>query len=410
MSSAKTTSHAPGSGQLLRIVAGLHAGASRELAEREMILVGSGDDCDIVLADSGVASHHALISLVDGHFNLRALDAPLRLEGRILHPGDPVELGKVERVGLGDAALAFGHVDDPAWLALAPEGSGFAHAPVRPGVPFARRLPMIAAIAVLSLASLAIFAAVMPADEAPFDVEARLQSLAREYRVAEARVERDVEGVAVLSGTVKDVVTRQRMRQQLDSERIDASLSLRTGEDMAQDVADVLRGHFPAEKTRYLGNNDVEVTGYFDDMAALEAFATSRAMRETGVRRVIPINLATPADDAAAAADVEEVRIVAIERGENAHVVDADGVRYAVGAELPGKGTLLAIGEHAQVLREDGSLAKLRAEPLEAGDTATAESPGEAEAEGADALSAVASAPKSRAYATEQARAAAQRK
>lgn len=403
MSSAETPREAPASGHLLRIVAGLHAGASRELADREMILVGSGDDCDIVLADDGVASHHALISLVDGHFQVRALDAPLRLEGRVLHPGDPVELDKVQRVGLGEAALAFGHADDPAWLALVPEGTKFAPPP-RNAVPFARRLPMIAAIAVLSLASLAIFAAVMPAQEAPIDVEARLRSLAREYRVAEARIERDVNGIAVLSGTVKDVAIRQRMRQQLDSERIDAVLTLRTGEDMARDVADVLRGHFPAEKTRYLGNNDVEVTGYFDDMAGLEAFAKSRAMRETGVRRVIPINLAAPADEGVAAEADDEVRIVSIERGENAHVVAADGTRYPVGSELPGKGTLLSIGEHAQVLRADGSLVKLRPEPVQA-----EPDPDEAEGPARDEQGAATERPRSRAYVAEQARAAGQR-
>lgn len=404
MSSAETTRDAPTGGHLLRIVAGLHAGASRELADREMILVGSGEDCDIVLADDGVANHHALISLVDGRFQVRALDAPLRLEGRVLHPGDPIELDKVQRVGLGEAALAFGDADDPAWLALVPEGTKFAPPP-RNAVPFVRRLPMIAAIAVLSLASLAIFAAVMPTQEAPVDVEARLTSLAREYRVADANVVRDVNGVAVLSGTVKDVATRQRMRQQLDNERIDATLSLRTGEDMARDVADVLRGRYPAEKTRYLGNNDVEVTGYFDDMAALEAFAKSRAMRETGVRRVVPINLAAAADDDDAAEPQAEVRIVSVERGDNPHVVAADGVRYPVGAELPGKGTLLSIGAHVQVLRPDGSLMKLRPEPEpepDAADAAAASTDGNT-GDGAAGRS------RSRAYATEQARAAARR-
>ncbi|WP_407353231.1 FHA domain-containing protein [Luteimonas sp. R10] len=403
MSSAETTRDTPVSSHLLRIVAGLHAGACRDLADREMILVGSGDDCDIVLADDGVASHHALISLVDGRFQVRALDAPLRLEGRVLHPGDPVELDKVQRVGLGDAALAFGHADDPGWLALMPEGMKFAPPP-RNAIPFARRLPMIAAIAVLSLASLAIFAAVMPSQEAPVDVEERLRSLAREYRVAEARIERDVNGIAVLSGTVKDVATRQRMRQQLDSERIDATLTLRTGEDMARDVADVLRGHYPAEKTRYLGNNDVEVTGYFDDMAALEAFAKTRAMRETGVRRVIPINLATPAEGDEADVVEDAVRIVAVERGENAHLVSADGVRYPVGSELPGRGTLLSIGEHVQVLRPDGSLVKLRPEPVQADPD-----PDDAEAPDPDKAGAAVAQPRSRAYATEQARAARQR-
>src|SRR3546814_7980150 len=39
----------PVPGNVLRILSGLHAGASRDLAEQEMIMVGSHDACDIVL-------------------------------------------------------------------------------------------------------------------------------------------------------------------------------------------------------------------------------------------------------------------------------------------------------------------------------------------------------------------------
>src|SRR5688572_138631 len=73
-------------GHALRILSGLHIGASRPLAEKEMILVGSGEDCDIVLSDPGVAPHHALIGLLGGTFSVRALDAPLRVGGQPLHP------------------------------------------------------------------------------------------------------------------------------------------------------------------------------------------------------------------------------------------------------------------------------------------------------------------------------------
>ena len=191
MTDATTTDQAPtATGKVLRIVAGLHAGASRELAEREMILVGSGDDCDIVLADRGVAIRHALISVIDGAVQLRALDAPLKLEGRLLHPGDPEELPSVQRVGLGEAALAFGDIDDPAWMALAPEGVEFDSPSPRPGQAITRRLPMIAAVSVLSLALLAIFVAVVPAKEQPVDIETRLRALAAEHHVANARIER----------------------------------------------------------------------------------------------------------------------------------------------------------------------------------------------------------------------------
>ena len=356
----------PAEGKVLRIVAGLHAGASRALADREMILVGSGDDCDIVLADRGVAHHHALISVIDGAVQLRALDAPLKLEGRLLHPGDPEELPDVQRIGLGEAALAFGDVDDPAWLALAPEGVEFESPSPRPGQAITRRLPMIAAVSVLSLALLAIFVAVVPAKEQPVDIEGRLRALAEEHRVANARVLRGHGDSWVLSGTIGDRATRDALREQVESERLPARVDLRSGEDLAYSVSEILRGGgFRIERVRYLGNDDVEVSGYFPDEDAFRQFAQSRAVVETGVNRVVPINLATPppAPDDTPLEEQDPIHIVAVVRGENAHVVALDGTRYEVGAQLPGWGQLVAVGEHAQVLRSDGTLQRLTPRP-----------------------------------------------
>lgn len=153
-------------GHALRILSGLHIGASRPLAEKEMILVGSGEDCDIVLSDPGVAPHHALIGLLGGTFSVRALDAPLRVGGQPLHPGDPVEMATLQRIELGQAALAVGAVNDPAWSSLLPAYDGTRPAPAP--APYMKRLPAVAAFAVLSLMSVAILAAVVPRrDSAP---------------------------------------------------------------------------------------------------------------------------------------------------------------------------------------------------------------------------------------------------
>lgn len=360
----------PAEGKVLRIVAGLHAGASRPLAEREMILVGSGDDCDIVLADRGVASHHALISVVDGVVQLRALDAPLKLEARVLHPGDPVELPDVQRVGLGEAALAFGDADDPAWLALAPEGVAFDAPSPRPGQAITRRLPMIAAVSVLSLALLAIFVAVVPAREQEVEVDRRLLALAAEHDVVNAEVAKDVNGTYVLTGTVGDRATRDALRKQVAGEDLPAAVKLRTGEDLAYSVSEILRGGgFRVERVRYLDDDNVEVTGHFPDETAFERFARSRAMAETGVNRVIPINLATPEPAGEAGVEAQEpVHIVSVVRGENPHVVALDGTRYAVGAQLPGEGQLASIGEHVLVVRADGSVHRLTPRPPPAAD------------------------------------------
>jgi type III secretion system (T3SS) inner membrane Yop/YscD-like protein len=374
----------PDAGQptnVLRILSGLHAGASRTLAEQEMILVGSGDDCDIVLADQGVARHHALINLIGGMSSLRALDAPLRVDGQPLHPGDPVELRGLQRIQVGDAAIAYGEEHDPGWAALLPtaaEKLGMARA-VNPGL---RRLPMIAALAVLSLASLAIFAAVMPAHEKPVDVRAQLKSIINQYQVADGKILENVNGAPVLSGTVKDAAARARIKSRLDHDHIVADLDLRSGEDIAADVSEVLRTQHVNAKTRYLGNGVVEASGRFEDMEALRVAARSRAMGDVpGVRKVLANNYAEPGAVRTAANDPTRaptpvaqapLRIVSVVRSKEPHLVAVDGTEYPVGVDVPGHGKLVSIGEFVQVISSDGMLHKIIPEPVTAAEIAAA--------------------------------------
>ncbi|MGY1458054.1 MULTISPECIES: type III secretion system inner membrane ring subunit SctD [unclassified Luteimonas] len=355
-------------GIVLRVVSGLHAGAERELAGGEMILIGSGDDCDMVLADAGVAARHALLSFVNGRFSLRALDAPLHVATAMVHPGDPIELDRVQRVGIGEAAIAFGAADDAGWDRLVPGGLGPRPAPDRPARPYLRRLPAVAAVAVLSLVSLAIFAMVVPQQQDVPDPRAQLQRLVPQYGIDDGLAAIDQQGRLVLTGTVPDAATRERIARRIAEEKIDARLELRTGDDIAGDVAEILRGQGISARTRYLGNGDVEVRGAFEDGAALEAASYSRAMREVkGVVRVIPVNVSEVAaakrNLPAVPAKPVRIRVAAIVRGDDPHVVSGKGDRYQVGAELPGIGTLVSITEGtAHALRPDGSLERLKIE------------------------------------------------
>lgn len=369
--------HEPGQANVLRILSGLHAGASRTLAEREMILVGSGDDCDIVLADQGVARHHALINLVAGMSSLRALDAPLRVDTVPLHPGDPVELHGLQRIQLGDAAIAFGPQGDPRWATLLPMAPGAPGTP-RPG-PGLKRLPTVAALAVLSLASLAIFAAVMPPQKQEPEPDVTLASLIRDYRITDGAVSENVNGDPVLTGTVADAATRARISKRLQDAGITATLDLRTGEDIAADVSEVLRSQGVNAKTRYLGNGVVEASGRFEDMEALRTAAQSRAMHEVaGVDKVLPRNSIEPGAattaraGSAAVAATTAVRIVSVVRGDEPHLVDVDGMEYPVGADVPGLGKLVSIGTSAHVISGDGMLHKVVPKPVTAAELATA--------------------------------------
>ncbi len=378
---AETDVAAPAS--VLRILSGLHAGASRILAEQEMILVGSGDDCDIVLADHGVARHHALINLTGGMSSLRALDAPLRVDGQPLHPGDPVELRGLQRIQLGDAAIAFGAEDDPRWAALLPDGVPLPGSARPGGGAGMRKLPLLAALAVLSLASLAIFAAVMPQHEKPVDPRAQLKALIGEYEIGEGMLREREDGTLVLSGTVRDASVRDDIQarvQQIRQLGVDATLDLRSGDKIAADVSEVLRTQGLNAKTRYLGNGVVEVSGRFEDVDALGAAAQSRAMNDVpGVKKVYVKNY-VPDDEVkrtartrGAATPAEPTRIVKVVRGEHPHLVAIDGTQYPLGTTVPGLGTLVWFGaQHAQVIDAEGMTHKVVPRPITADELAAA--------------------------------------
>ena len=348
---------------MLRVVSGLHSGAERELAGGEMILIGSGEDCDMVLADAGVAAHHALLSFLDGRFSLRALDAPLHVGTVMVHPGDPVELDRVQRVGIGEAAIAFGAADDAGWEGLVPGGLGPRLSPPPPTRPYLRRLPAIAAAAVISLVSLAIFAAVMPEREPAPDPTAQLQQLVPEYGIDDGQARLDLQGRLVLTGTVPDAATRERIARRIAEQGIDARLELRTGDDIAGDVAEILpaRASVPARATWAMATwRCVAHSG----LGRARGCLVFRAMREVQGCHAHPrehvAHRGAERQQPALPAKPVRIRVAGIVRGANPHVLSGKGDRYEVGAELPGIGTLVSIDENsAHALRADGSLERL---------------------------------------------------
>ncbi|MDT0889244.1 hypothetical protein, partial [Staphylococcus pseudintermedius] len=135
----------------------------------------------------------------------------------------------------------------------------------RPAKAPMRHLPLIAGLAALSLVSVAIAAAVMPGFEKKPTPTQLVQPLIKEFSIAGGRLVENEDGGLVLSGTVKDAATREMIRKRLITDEVEARLELRTGDDIAGDVREVLRSQGLTTQTRYLGDGDVEVSGHFAD-------------------------------------------------------------------------------------------------------------------------------------------------
>jgi type III secretion system YscD/HrpQ family protein len=91
--------------KLLKILSGQHAGAELPLADGEY-LVGSGDDCDIILTDPGIEPEHARLKIFEGEFSCAVAGGKVLLEGEEI--GGEAQAADFQVVTLGKVHLAAG--------------------------------------------------------------------------------------------------------------------------------------------------------------------------------------------------------------------------------------------------------------------------------------------------------------
>lgn len=104
-----------GKGYLLKIFSGPHAGAEIPLARGAYIL-GSDDDCDIIISDPGVAARHIRLSLSDGRMVVSAMEEAFYLDGEKAGDGEP-ELAPFQIVTIGATHFAIGPGEE-AWPSI----------------------------------------------------------------------------------------------------------------------------------------------------------------------------------------------------------------------------------------------------------------------------------------------------
>ncbi|KQZ44745.1 FHA domain-containing protein [Duganella sp. Root1480D1] len=177
------------SGLELRILSGLHRGASLPLGG-ERYVIGASDDADVVLLDPGVAGRHAtlrhdgdrwLLAALEG--SVRSADSDTEQEEHVLAPGDCARIGAVW-IGISEAAAPWMEPPQPpAGAAAAASGDTAAgegrHAPASAQEPLpspAKRgrrrsramwVPLAAGTVLAGVASLAFSARSAPAPAMP---------------------------------------------------------------------------------------------------------------------------------------------------------------------------------------------------------------------------------------------------
>lgn len=329
------------------VLGGLHAGARRDLVDAGMLVVGGADDCDMIFADAGVAPHHAILSVTAAGWSVRALDGAVTIGTRGVAPGDAAALDWFEVARLGPVALSVGASASPRWPTLIDPGSAAAVDATDAARSSRRKRLLVAAIGLPICAATAITAASLrPREDAPPPSQrVLLERTVQEVSLEKARIEQDTSGKLRVSGLASDEKKVERLRDNLAARGVVAEVAVRSGKDIARDVAEVLRLSDLRADTAYRGNGEVGIRGHFGDGKALDDALASRALRDVkGLTKVAVVNLdkGTP-PPAPVTADAEARHIVVAVGGRDPYVITGDGSRYFAGAELPCGGRLHAV-------------------------------------------------------------------
>ncbi len=332
----------------LCILRGVHAGARRDALGAVMLVVGSADDCDMILADPGIAAHHAIIRVSPSGWSARALDGAIGSDTRRIAPGDSLDLGWFEVATLGPVALSVGESDSPLWDSLFERDAQADTGPVPATTRSTRRKRLlVAAIGVPVCVATAITAASLrPVQDPPAPSQrSLLERTVQEVSLEKSEIRQDTQGKLQVSGLASDDAKVDRLRDHLAARGVVAEVNVRSGKDIARDVAEVLRLSDLRAETTYRGNGEIGIRGHFGDGKALDAALASRALRDVnGLTKVAIVNLdkGAPAP-APVAADAEARHIIVAVGGADPYVVTGDGSRYFAGARLPCGGHLRAV-------------------------------------------------------------------
>jgi hypothetical protein len=342
----------------LAVMGGLHDGATIDLPNQPMCLVGRAQHCDIILRDDSVAMEHVAIVRDKDGVHLRALAAGFGYDERVVAPGDSIMVApdpKGTSVRLGNIELCIrqpqlGESPSTSWTTDTNEDNVRAHAEsnAQALVPKERRhYRTTLAFALFGVGSALTFAAfALSISENVFHKSAeRLESVRRAIDIPQlngVKVLEEQGNKIALTGFVTNDEENNLLRSRLKPGTVD-SVRVVNGSDLASRAKDLLRVNGHAAVTSYEPHGKVR--------AALNGVDKQTQDRLTDtIRKDLPmiasiqiVSTATAAELAKAAgptcvnpdADRDALKFVASFAGENAFVRTASGVKYFVDSRLP---------------------------------------------------------------------------
>ncbi|WP_300616218.1 FHA domain-containing protein [Dokdonella sp.] len=359
----------------LRVLAGIHAGAERKLQERTFLMIGSSDDCDLIFSDHGVAAHHCIVTRNGDELSIRAVDAEVRLDDQVLHPGDPQDVKPFTLVRIGGTCFALGPHWSDRWQTLLSQVEAAPRPAAADATPPRQRGNRVVTLAVALVLLGASAGALMlaqnkakpvaaPAPAAPRDGEVRGMIDALGYHGLAVTSRND--GRLVVTGYVERSEDLATLRSQLEQHGIRADVEAKSGARIAEDLAERFRMKNLHAKTEWQGQGKVLVRGRFGDRSELDAVLVSRTIQEFNEKLQLKIdlqNLDPPPPEPGPVPDGKRIREIV--DGSDPYLKTADKSVLYVGAKLPSGGTFMGIENGEVLVRDDaGNIRRLSRESV----------------------------------------------
>jgi Inner membrane component of T3SS, cytoplasmic domain len=343
----------------LAILGGLHDGATIDLPDQPMCLVGRAPHCDIILRDESVAMEHLAIVRDDHGVHLRALTAGFGYDERVIAPGDSINVAsqpKGASVRLGNIELLIrqwqsdessassrtGHAADNAGNSDSEEIADQAPAPKE-----RRHYRTTLAFALFGVGSVITFAAfALSMSDGLFHKSAeRLESVKRAVdipQLAGVKVLEEQGGKIALAGFVSNDEENSLLRGRIKPGTVD-SMRVMVGSDLASRAKELLRVNGYPAVTTYEPHGKVRAALNGVDKQMQDRLADTIRKDVPMIASIQIVSTATAAELAKAAgpscvnpdADRDALKFVASFAGENAFVRTASGVKYFVDSRLP---------------------------------------------------------------------------
>lgn len=352
----------------LRVFGGIHAGAEVRLPERGILMIGSADDCDLIIGDPGTAPHHCVLTVVGDQVLLRTLEGEVDVEGG----GRNTVLEHFRLFHLGEAAFAVGPHWSENWQSLT-DAAG-TPAGQQPAIAARRRRVLLIAGLLLLTAVLVAFGGwrlmQQPVAKLPDIAQQRgaVRTVLDRLSLPHVQVDNDANGVLVVRGVVDTPEQLATLKRRLHAAGLTAELHVRDAASVAQAVQTVFALHHYMVQVHLLNRRpDIQVLGHFGgvDLETIKKKVYGSEDMQQLDRDTPGLRLALVDYDADDRPAPEPEPGKAIRRlvvdADMAYVVTQDESRYYVGNELPQGGVFIGAYKDGTILMRmaDGRIMQL---------------------------------------------------